>query len=236
MLYLFLLFIVSQIGIGLRFWLKGIFEPSQFFLSCMFLFAGVGIYFLQEMQSKKDVQFKSVSDENLWQTRLTERMKTTKKKLTKGHDIIFYYNRYYRTVWQRLYVELLNAPDKYIHVTFSNENKQVDWQELSKFSSSKANWKITENGHEIAQARYKSSLKDKVNFEERLQLTVAATTYEVLSYKMSNQILIYREGQKIGEGDLSKLVNGHLQFRIHDQQEELLAMAVIIFHYLHKSG
>lgn len=235
MLYLLILFLATQLGIWIRYFVKGVIELSQLGLSCLFLVAAIVFFIIEIIQSKKDAQFKPKS-ENLWQTRLTERSKTTEKKLTKGNHRIFRYRRYYPSFWQRIFVELVNAPDKYIHLAFFNETKRVEWQEYSKFTSNKAVWKVIENGIEIAEARYTPKIKDKLNFEDKLAIHIQGETYQLLSYKVSNQILVYKDSQKISEVDLSKVVMGNLEFRIHDTNEELLAMAIVLFQYLHKSG
>ncbi len=97
MVYLLVLFFVSQIGFWLRFVIKGIFDLQQFALSCLFLVAALILFIITLRQSKRDIGFQPV-EQLEWQTKITEYMKTSQKKLTRNTEVIFIYERYYKTI------------------------------------------------------------------------------------------------------------------------------------------
>lgn len=232
---LLFLFVIAQIGLVIRYTELGIYNSNEQYLVLLLLVGAGFIFIMNRRQSNKDFHFIPSLKKDSWQTRLVEKSQPKTKKLTKGEEVKFYYKRYFPKLRYRIFTEWVDSPSSYLFVTFWNESKKIDWIEHSRFSSTKVTWDIMENDIIIGKASYIPKLKEVLRFEDKLEIELNGINYTILGYEMSSQVKIIRGQLTVGEADFTKLINGNVNFTIADEQEEILATAVIMFYYFHKN-
>ena len=192
------------------------------------------LFAINRQQSKRDFAFQLADEVGLWQTRLAARFQSTPKKLTNGNKIAYTYQRFFPKFRQQAFIGLVNEPRHHVHLRLEQTGQVFEWRETdAALYQKERKWKLITDGRLVASAILKPTIQSVVALETRLAVTIGNEAYQITGYKGSSQILLERNGQLFGEGDFSKLVNGHYQFRIPDDaHDNLLAMAMTLFVFM----
>ncbi|WP_100330013.1 hypothetical protein [Bacillus xiapuensis] len=238
---LLFLFIVGAIALLFRLILLEPLEWHQAAPLLLFLPGALLIWLIQRRIQARDAAYQPKQPDNIWNTRIGERMSTGRKLLYKGSRKQAAYYRYYPHWWQYAINEIINGGGKwYMNLCFELKNgEKIKFIEQRKKKKQKGNttWHISQKEQVIGQVQTDYSIKNALKLQEGLFLQINSQTYYFQSFGIGSKTEIRLNQQVIAAGWRSDSLQCSYCLKVtegHEAIEPLLMMAFILFNYVHE--